>query len=172
MITFTKKIQEDFYSDYQGCIITKFSFVSDTEISNDLLLETFILSESFTFDSLSKVKRDNPNQGYLRQAFDNDLIKINDFRHLDKKGIISYLNEYLSEWEYDDRQYFEEILENYFKVLSNVSTDYFYLISKDWFEKGDPKVREAERWGYVYYFLIIWIDKVDNTLTISEWFYD
>ena len=98
---------------------------------------------------------------------------MDDFKQVDKNGLIKFLDDYAEEddWE-TDRDDFIKIKDRYFEFLENVQSKNFYIISKEWFDQNDKRLRQEESWIYTYYFLIIWIDEIKKILTVSEWTYD
>ncbi|WP_157373399.1 hypothetical protein [Algoriphagus terrigena] len=158
---------------YQGINLTVFAIGVDGLISNDQIVDTFIHSKQFSFDSLRDCVKAEPEKGYLRQAFDVDKIKTSDFKKTDKQGAAQFLSDLLNEPDWgDDRNDFAKLIDRYFETCNTSAGIDFYIISKDWFDKDDEKVVEPESWAYTYYFLIISVDRGSNLLTISEWIYD
>jgi len=158
---------------YQGINLTEFAIGVEELISNDQIVDTFIRSKQFSFDSLRDCVKAEPDKGYLRQAFDTEKIKIIDFKKTDKQGVSKFLVDFINEPDWgDDRNEFAKLLDRYFEIHNQFGNNDFYIISKDWFEKGDERVIEPEGWVYSYYFLIISVDRNSNILTSTEWTYD
>jgi hypothetical protein len=158
---------------YQGLNFTEFGLDEDRKIDNDQIVDKFIRSKQFSFDSLRDCVKDEPDKGYLRQAFNIDRIKISDFRKTDKQGASKFLLDFLNEPDWgDDRNDFAKLIDRYFEIQKWSEKSDFYIISKDWFDKDTEKVIEPESWVYTYYFLIILVDRNMNLLTLSEWTYD
>lgn len=173
MTTFETKRHIEINESYQGINLTEFAIGLDDQIDNDQIVDTFIRSKQFSFDSLPNCIKFEPDKGYLRRAFDFDKVKISDFRKTDKDGASKFLLDFLNEpgWG-DDRNEFTKLLDRYFEIHRHSGDSDFYVISKDWFDKDDEKVIEPESWVYSYYFLIISVDRKSNLLTLTEWTYD
>ena len=170
---FTLSTHSEFAQDYQGFAWTEFALELDGQEDADQLVEAFIHSKAYSYDSLYDCIKAKPNSGYLERAFDFDAAGLSDFKKTDNAGACKFLLEFKDEgfWGNDVNQY-EKLLESYFEILDKNSKAKFYLISKDWFPSGDPKVFEPQAWCYTYYFLIISVDLVSKTLVLSEWNYD
>ncbi len=161
------------FEGYQGCNLTEFKFHSDNNISEDQVVDNFLHSDSFKYDSLLDAIKREPNQGYLGRAFDIDKVTVADFIKVDKKGVINFLVDFSNKPDWgDDREDFSNLLDKYFEVHSTLHDDAFYIISKDWFDKKDERLLEPQCWCYIYYFLIIYFNKADNILLLTEWTYD
>lgn len=173
MITFETKRHIEIDENQQGISLTAFDFKVDEQIDNDKIVETFIRSKQFSFDSLHDCIKLKPDKGYLRQAFNIEKVKISDFKKKDKKGTTKFLVDFLSEPDWgDDRNDFAKLLDRYFEIHNTFAECDYYIISKDWFDKNDEKLIGPESWVYIYYFLIISLDRKSNVLTVSEWTYD
>ena len=119
------------------------------------------------------IKNNTENKPYLRQAFDTDRINISDFKKKSKKETAEFLYDFINQPDWgDDRNEFAKLLDKYFEIHNQFRDNDFYIISKDWFDKGDDRVIEPESWVYSYYFLIISVDRNLNLLTLTEWTYD
>jgi hypothetical protein len=174
MITFEINRHIEKNENYQGFNLTEFTFIADDKIVNDQIIDTFLHSRHFTFDSLRNVEKHNAeNKSYLRQAFDIDRIKISDFRKLDKSETAKFLFDVLNQLDWgDDKTEFAKLSDKYFEIHSQLKDRDFYVINKDWFDKDDKRVLEPENWIYSYYFLILYIDSNSKTLILTEWTYD
>lgn len=173
MTTFKTKRHIEINEGYQGINLTEFAIGVDELISSDRIIDTFIRSKQFSFDSLRDCVKAEPDMGYLRQAFDVDKIKITDFKKTDKQGISKFLIDFLNEPDWgDDRNEFAKLLDRYFEIHNEFAGNEFYFLSKDWFDKEDERVIEPESWVYTYYFLIISVDRKSNLMTLTEWIYD
>ena len=173
MITFETKRHIEINENYQGINLTEFSFNTDTSIDNDQIVNTFIRSSAFTYDSLRDCIKKEPDKGYLRRTFNFDKVKISDFNKYDKKETLKFLIDFLNESDWgEDRIEFSNLLDKYFEIHEQLISNEFYIISKDWFDKSDKRLIELENWCYIYYFLIISIDRHSNLLTLTEWTYD
>lgn len=171
---FTLNFQKTIDIDYQGVNISEFSYSNTENLSEDNLIDFFIHSKSFTEESRREIiKNDKENRPFLRQAFEIDFLKLDDFKQTDKKGVIKFLNDYTEEddWK-SDKDDFIKIKDKFIESLKFVESDNFYLISKEWFDEKDQILREPESWIYAYYFLIIWLNTANGKLTVSEWTYD
>ncbi|MFN0189451.1 MAG: hypothetical protein ACKVQV_12190 [Bacteroidia bacterium] len=173
MTTFETKRHIEIDESYQGINLTEFAIEVDEQIDNDQIVDTFIRSKQFSFDSLRDCIKAEPDKGYLRQAFNVDRVKISDFKKTDKQGASKFLLDFLNESDWGgDRNEFAKLLDRYFEIHNTFAESDFYIISKEWFDKDDEKVIEPESWVYTYYFLIISVDRNSNVLTLSEWTYD
>ncbi len=173
MTTFETKRHIEIDESYQGINLTEFVIQVDEQMDNDQIVDTFVRSKQFSFDSLRDCVKAEPDKGYLRQAFNVERVKITDFKKTDKQGVSKFLNDFLNEPDWgDDKNDFEKLLDRYFEIHNGFIENDFYIISKDWFDKDDEKVIEPESWVYTYYFLIISVDRNSNVLTLSEWTYD
>lgn len=173
MTTFETKRHIEIDESYQGISLTEFAIEVDEQIDNDRIVDTFIRSKQFSFDSLRDCIKAEPDKGFLRQAFNVDRVKISDFKKTDKQGASKYLLDFLNEPDWGgDRNEFAKLLDRYFEIHNEFGDNEFYILSKDWFDKEDERVIEPESWVYIYYFLIISVDRKSNLLTLTEWTYD
>jgi len=173
MTSFQIKRQIEMDVNYQGITLTEFSISADDNIGNDQIIDTFIRSCSFNYDSLRDCVKKEPDKGYLRQVFNIDKIKIADFKKHSKVGVTNFLCSFINRPEWgDDRNEFAKLLNWYFEIHDQFGDNDFYVISKEWFDKDDERVIEPESWIYSYYFLIISVDRNLNLLTLTEWSYD
>ena len=90
------------FEGYQGCNLTEFKFHADDIIAADQVVDTFLHSDSFKYDSLLDAIKREPNKGYLGRAFDIDKITIADFKQLEKTGVINFLVDFLNEPDWGD----------------------------------------------------------------------
>lgn len=158
---------------YQGINLTEFTIGVDELIGNDQIVDTFIRSKQFSFDSLRDSVKAEPGKGYLRRAFDFDKIRIADFKKTDKQGVSEFLFDFINEPDWgDDRNEFAKLLDSYFEIHNELGDNEFYILSKDCFDNEDERFIEPESWAYTYYFLIISVDRQSNLLTLTEWTYD
>jgi hypothetical protein len=173
MTTIDIKKHIEINEGYQGINMTEFAIGVDDKISNDKIVDTFIRSKQFSFDSLRDCVKAEPDKGYLRQAFNIDKIKITDFKKTDKQGVSKFLFDFINESDWgDDRNGFTKLLDRYLEIHNDFGDNDFYILSKDWFDKEDERVIEPESWVYTYYFFIISVDRKSNSLTLTEWTYD
>jgi hypothetical protein len=174
MTTFETKRHIEIDENYQGINLTEFSIIADNDTVNEQILESFIRSTSFTVDSLREVIKNNTeNKPYLKRAFDIDRINVTDFKKKSKDETVSFLYDFINQPDWgDDRNEFAKLLDRYFEIHKQFGDNDFYIISKDWFDKGDERVIEQESWAYSFYFLIISVDRSLNLLTLTEWTYD
>ncbi len=173
MTTITTNRHIEINEGYQGINLTEFAIGVDELISNDQIVDSFIRSKQFSFDSLRDCVKAEPDKGYLRQAFDVGKIEITDFKKTDKEGVLKFLFDFINEPDWgDDRNEFAKLLDRYFEIHNEFGDNEFYILSKDWFDKEDERVVEPESWVYTYYFLIISVDRKSNLLTLTEWTYD
>lgn len=173
MTTIDTKRHIEINEGYQGINLTEFAIGVNEQISNDQIVDTFIRSKQFSFDSLRDCVKTEPDKDYLRQAFDVDKIKITDFKKTDKQGVSKFLFDFINEPDWgDDRNEFAKLHDRYFEIHNEFRDNEFYILSKDWFNKDDERVIEPESWVYTYYFLIISVDRKSNSLTLTEWTFD
>ena len=173
MTTFETKRHIEIDENYQGVNLTEFGFSADKHLDNDQIVDTFIRTKNFCYNSLRDCIKKEPDKGFLRRAFDIDKIKISDFKKTDKQGISKFLTDFSNEPDWgDDRDDFEKLLDRYFEIDREFANNEFYILSKDWFDKDDERLIEPESWCYTYYFLIISVDRNSKTLTLTEWTYD
>jgi len=158
---------------FQVINLTEFAIGVDKQICNDEIIDNFIRSKQFSFDCLRDCVKAEPDKGYLRQAFDIDKININDFKKTDKKGVSKFLFDFINEPNWgNDRNEFAKLLDRYFIIHNEFGDNEFYILSKNWFDKEDERVIEPESLIYIYYFLIISLDRKSSSLTLIEWAYD
>ncbi|WP_215226765.1 hypothetical protein [Echinicola shivajiensis] len=153
--------------------MTEFNIRVTEQIDSDQIVDTFLRTKHFSYDSLRDFIKKEPDKGYLRQAFDIEKIKISDFKKTDLKGTTKFLSDFINESEWgDDRNQFSLLLDRYYEIYKELNDNEFYILSIDWFNKDDERLIEPESWCYTYYFLIISLDRNSNTLTLTEWTYD
>ena len=173
MTTFETKRHVKVDESYQGFNLTEFTIEGAEQIDNEQIVDTFLRTKHFSYDSLRDCIKKEPEKGYLRQAFDIERIKISDFKKTDKKGIIKFLSEFINEPDWgDDRNEFAKLVDRYLEIYNDLSENEFYMLSKDWFDKDDERLIKPESWCYTYYFLIISVNRNTRTLTLTEWTYD
>jgi hypothetical protein len=174
MPAFNLNSQKEIDEGYQGINISEFTYSNDENLSEENLVDLFVHSVSFTEESRREsIKNHSGGIAFLRRAFEIDLVKMDDFKQTDKNGLVKFLNDYAEEdnWE-KDKDDFKKIKDRFFGFLENGLSKNFYIISKEWFDQNDKRLREPESWIYTYYFLIVWIDELRKTVTVSEWTYD
>jgi hypothetical protein len=173
MTTFETKRHIEIDENFQGINLTEFGFAVDKHIDNDQIVDTFIRTKYFSYDSLRDCIKKVNDKEFLRRAFDIDKIKISDFKKTDREGISKFLTDYFNEPDWgDDREDFAKLLDRYFEIYNESANNEFYILSKDWFVKDDERIIEPESWCYTYYFLFIAVDRNSKTLTLAEWTYD
>jgi len=185
MTTFEIKRHIEFCENFQGINLNEFFINADHNTSNDQIVDAFIRSRSFVYDclwdSMKKETKEHCHEqtGFLRRAFDFNKVKITDFKKCSKEETVNFLFAFLnkSDWG-DDKSTFSNILDKYLEIHERFLSDDFYIISQDWFDKGNWSERGDERLFtpecliYSYYFLIISIDRNSGSLAITEWVYD
>ena len=172
-MTFKIKRHIEIDTEYQGINLTEFSFTITDEFNNDLLVDNFIRSKHFSYDSLRDSMKKQSATGFLGQAFDIERINIKDFKKYNKQQTTKFLIDFLNEPDWaDDKNDFAKLLEQYFEIQDKLENEYYYILSKDWFDKNDNRVFEPQNFCYIYYFLIIYIDRASKTLILTEWAYD
>lgn len=173
MITFETNGHREIDLNYQGISLRAFSFEVDKNMGNDQIVDTFIRTKHFAYESLRNCIKKEPDKIFLRRAFDLDKIKIADFKKFSKEETTKFLCDFLNDSDWgDDRDEFATLIDKYFEIHKQYGDNDFYVISKDWFDKDNEKVFNPESWCYTYYFLIISVDRNSNLLTFTEWKYD
>lgn len=175
MPIFKLNSQKEIDKDYQGINISEFTYINSENSSEQELIDSFIHSSSFTEESRrEQIKNHIGDIPFLRQAFEIDLVKKDDFKQTDKNGLIKFLNDYADEvdWGETDGDDFVKLKDKFVEFVNTLKSNNFHIISKDWFDEKDIRLRQEESWIYIYYFLIIWIDEANKILTASEWTYD
>ena len=172
MTTFNTIKHREIDAQFQAINLTEFIFETPTHTDNDQIIEDFIRSKHYSYESLRDCIKREPKRGYLGQAFEIDKIDIHDFKKFNKQQTTNFLTDLCNDSFYEDNKDFFYLCDEYFKIHELFGDNTFYVISKDWFEDNDPKVREPARWCYTYYFLIISVDRISNLLTYTEWTYD
>lgn len=160
---------------FQGFNLTEFAILHEISYDDSEIIDNFIKTENFSLDCLPEIvknDRENPDF-YLRQLFDNNKLSINDFKMLSKIELINYFESFAKHDDWgDDKIDFETLLGIFKSEIENSKSDKYFLIDKDWFDKESDKIRDPESWIYINYFLAIWIDRIENKLTVCEWNYD
>ena len=173
MTSFEAKRHIEIYEGYQGINLTDFSIGTAKDLNSDNIVNAFIRSDQFTYDSLPDRVKSETNEKYLRRGFNFEKIAISDFRKLRKDGTLNFLIDFKNESDWgQDREEFEKLFEKYLEIHKQFGDIDFYIISKDWFYKDDEKVVDPEYWCYIYYFIIISVDRDLDLLTLTEWTYD
>src|SRR5687768_1612046 len=133
-MTFELLNHKEFFEKFQGINLNEFQFENDENLLDEKIIEKFIHSHSFKEDCLTdRVRNDpEPNDKYLRQAFEIDNVSFRDFKTLTKEKLINYLNEYfnLDDWGDLDRNDFEIIKNQFFEFIKDENINSFYLIDK------------------------------------------
>jgi hypothetical protein len=161
--------------DSQGILLTEFSLKNNSIQNDKLIIDKFLKSKHYTIDCLPDfVKNDTKHPDfYLRQLFNDKQISITDFKELKKEEIFDFFEQFSNHDDWgEDKGDFKILLEKFNSIINNYESNRFYLISKDWFGEGSDKIRKPENWIYIYYFLIIWIDRINKYLMVCEWNYD
>jgi len=134
----------------------------------------FICSESFRENCLPFIIKKKPKEGsrFLQRAFNQDSLNISDFRILTKEDVLLFFSDYATSdgWN-DDREDFITLMNGFNEIFKEEPTDHFFLISKEWFDKGN-KILSADSEFYIYYFLMVWFDTDKKIINICEWVYD
>lgn len=173
METFEKYRHVEIDENFQGINLTEFSFKVDKNFDNAEIIDKFIRTKNFAYDSLRECIKKEPDKGYLRRAFNFNKIKIGDFRKFDKDELSKFLTAYLNEPDWgEDKNDFAKLIDKYIEIQKVLDVSDYFIISKDWFNKDDDRLNEPESWVYTYYFLIISIDRNSNSLMLAEWTYD
>jgi hypothetical protein len=140
---------------------------------NDFL-NTFIHSANFKENCLPFMVKKNrgENDRFLKHAFNADALDIEDFKILKKDELFNFFDNYSREGSWgDDRADFLIIKKKLNDLIEKETTDHFYLISKEWFDKGSKLLNDNSD-IYLYYFLIIWLDSDKKVVNICELNYD
>jgi hypothetical protein len=147
-----------------------------SDVSNELddFLNSFLRSDSFRDFCLPFTVKKFPMENYpfLERAFNQDTLSLSDFKVFSKKQLVSFFKDYSTSPSWgDDKDEFATIMNGYFDLLQKEASDRFFLISKEWFDKGD-KILNSDSEIYIYYFLIIWFDGDKKVLNVCEWIYE
>jgi hypothetical protein len=92
LIAFKIKRHLEIDEDYQGINLTEFELLDKDNLSKAEILNQFIHSTHFTFDSLRDIIK--CKSGFLGQAFNSNVISANDFKKLTKKQTLEFLDEF------------------------------------------------------------------------------
>lgn len=172
-MTFENKRHIEIDEGFQGINLTEFSVAADEGVISEEIVDAFIKTEQFAFESLRECIKKEPNKGYLRRAFDFEKIKVADFKKYSKKETEKFLMDFLNETDWgDDRTDFVKLLDRYLEIHNQFNNNDFFIISKAWFKKEDERLMEPEKWIYTYCFFIISVDRASSLLTMTEWTYD
>ncbi|WP_218620359.1 hypothetical protein [Flavobacterium sp. I3-2] len=155
--------------NYQGISFTEFELNFMAYIFNNKITDTFIRSNEFIYHSLKNCIKEEPDKGYLKRAFDFKKIKSRDFKKRNKEGTSKFLAEFENESDWgDDKNEFAKLVDKYFEIQNKFNEIDFYILSKDWFNKQDKRLIEPESSIYLYYFLILSINRKSNRLMTNE----
>jgi hypothetical protein len=134
----------------------------------------FIHSDNFKEDCLPFIvkKSIGKNDRFLKHAFNANNLTIADFKILSNAEILHFFDEYSkdSKWG-DDKDDFIVIMNRFSTLIRKETSDKFFLISKEWFDKAN-KILNEDSDIYLYYFLIIWLDVDNKMVNVCEWNYD
>ena len=136
------------------------------------VIGNFLHSDNFRdFCSPFIVKKyGRENNRFLQGAFNQAALEISDFKIFRKEELVKFFDDYsnTNDWG-EDRAAFVAVMSDFNEFLRKEGCDSFFLISKDWFKRGD-RLLSLDSEFYSYYFLIIWLD--NRTINICEWSYD
>jgi len=112
------------------------------------------------------------NNRFLRRAFNQDALELSDFKTFGKEELVIFFEDYsnTNDWR-EDRADFVAVMSDFDELIRKEKCDCFFLISKDWFKKGD-KLLSPDSEFYSYFFLIIWLGVDNRTINVCEWSYD
>ena len=168
LINQTIEIQESFCY-----VITEFKLNTHFELSNLISNSIFDLAlrPNDVKKSIKKNSHHTNQNRYLIGLFYSDKLLVKDFKFINTDGIYYYLEGFSdSEEEWGiSKSIFKNLLKSFIKKTAN-SLNGCYLINKDWLDEKCNKVRNREYTIYDFYFIIIWLDKVDGSkLYVAEW---
>ncbi len=173
MNEFTLLSQKDVNTHCQGVNVSEFSFSNKDNLSERKLINNFIHSKYFIEESRREVIKNFTGEGsFLRQLFEIDFVKLSDFKTINKKELIEFLDNFDELNHPFDKNIFNGLKTSFLESLKNTNSGKFYLISRKWFNRSDKRIRQIEYDCYDYYFLIIWTDETNKILTVSEWTFD
>ena len=173
MLTFKTKKHIEVDEDFQGINLTEFTFVVDEKLDSDQIVDTFLRSDQYSFESLRNCVKSEPDKPYLKRAFNIDGLQLTHFKKTNKEGITKFLVDFTNKTDWgEDKGDFTKLVDKYSELINAYAESDYYLISKDWFSQDDEILNDPENWIYAYYFLIINVDRNSNLLAFSEWTYD
>jgi hypothetical protein len=165
--------QNEIRSEYQAIFWYTFSAEDIIGPEESWLIE-FVHSESFKESVRPEIVKQakSENHRFLESAFNLSNLEVTDFRALKKEDLIRFFHDYaqLNDWG-EDRAGFIDVMDKFDDLIEKESSDKFFLLSKEWFDKDD-RVLSQDSWVYTYYFLIIWIDIDRKIANVCEWIYD
>ncbi len=168
--------QEEFTLGNHGICLTHFSDIDFTKETDEDFLNMFLKTKFFSYDCLPKVVKTNTDltKNYLRPAFDENKIFASDFKTFDKLNLVNFFYDFTNDKNMGEE--FGNEIRQLWKSLSSIlvaeNSDKYFLLDKEWFDKGDIKLNDPEGWVYTYYLLLIWFDTENNKLTVCTWWYD
>jgi hypothetical protein len=120
MTTFETKRHIEIDENYQVINLTEFGFGADKHLDSDQIVDAFIRTKHFSYDSLRNCIKKEPDKGFLGRTFDTDKIKISFFKKTDKEGISKFLTDFLNESDWGgDRDDFTKLLDRFLDLVSN-----------------------------------------------------
>ena|ERR1700722_10508627 len=148
--------------------------INDASDELDLFFNWFLHSDNFRDFCLPfNVKKSaRENNHFLQRAFVQDALSLSDFKVFSKEQLVGFFRDYSTSKSWgDDRNDFVTLMKSYIELVQKEACDHFFIISKEWFAKGN-KVLNADSEIYIYYFLIIWFDREKRVLNVCDWIYD
>ncbi len=157
-----------------------YEFESEPDIITSFFKDDFYKREDFSNVIRYSLRFNKDDKdSFLKTAYNLKKIECSDFHKLSKSEALEFIWNNISIWK--ERKIEEEtILFDKVKLFINFSeAKNYYVISKDFFNQSldqnykcisEKLVYDATI--YEYYFLIAWVDMINNTLTISEFLYD
>jgi hypothetical protein len=165
--------QNKIQSEYQGMFWHTF-FAEDSIVPEESWLMEFVHSDNFRKSIRQEAVKQPASLTYpfLKGGFNLSNLDVTNFKVFNKAGLVDFFNEYAQSDDWgEDRAAFIAIMDEFNRLLEKQRSDKFFLISKEWFSKGDPVLNQDSE-IYLYYFLIIWIDIDKGIVNVCEWDYD
>lgn len=135
----------------------------------------FIHSDHLKNDCQPLIVKEHTNKSdrFLEPAFKPDSLSLTDFKMLKKDELVSFFDEYSKDdtWGKEDKDDFVMIMNKFIQLIPDGSNARFFLLSKEWFDKGNSVLNEDSD-IYIYYFLIIWLDPEKKIINVCQWNYD
>jgi hypothetical protein len=162
--------------------LTEFS-LSETVTDEDALIESFITSQYYLRDSRTDREKENPHLKFLGSPFALNNIRPEDFKKMYEKQFQEYIYEYRDNGKWHDQEEaIKNLVSRFYNIYPHLNSKLFYVLNTEWFvlpggikhntDNLDPRLVEPQWWIYDFFVLIICLDPIENTLTVSEWFHD
>src|SRR5690348_10707452 len=149
--------QKEFEVNYQTFFW--YLFLID-EVSEDVTtsLTDFLHSKHFKEEAQSFLVKKSKGDRHIPigRPFDEENLFIELFKKFNKAEMQTFFLNYSEpNREYEGKTEFIFLMNNFFDWLKKESTNEYYIISKEWFNKDDRVLNDISEL-YTYYFIIIW----------------